>query len=208
MEEIKPHAVKLILPKDGSTPDVLPWQSLRKCSKAAPELHGDYLDYPNVDSMGRIVVSPPAPAEANVTGDAPSAPDDPEGWDTWTRNKVYDIEKIVRAERRGRGWTVYVKWEGVPTATPEPLSKLLGETNHPQILQEIRECQEKFYDEFPESRPKDEETQLSHVADRPRREGVVYANIAQVCTTPTSVIATAMSAMAMSLGRMAHSQAP
>ena len=46
---VKPHAVLLEVPSDGSVPDVLPWQSLRKCSFAAPFFHDPELVLPDVD---------------------------------------------------------------------------------------------------------------------------------------------------------------
>ena len=52
VKRVKPHAVLLEVPKDGSVPDVLPWQSLRKCSFAAPHFHDDELPLPAVDDRG------------------------------------------------------------------------------------------------------------------------------------------------------------
>ena len=52
----------------------------------------------------------------------------------WTRTKSYEIEIIVSATRVGRGWQLQVKWKGYPTATPEPLYRILADTNHPDIL--------------------------------------------------------------------------
>ena len=50
--KVKPHAVCLEVPKDGSVPDVLPWQSLRKCAFAAPHFHDDELPVPEVGDHG------------------------------------------------------------------------------------------------------------------------------------------------------------
>ena len=48
-----------------------------------------------------------------------------------------------------------VKWEGYPDTTPEPLWKILKQTNHPDILRDIKQCKEDFYLQHPNARAAD-----------------------------------------------------
>ena len=70
-------------------------------------------------------------------------------------NQEYAIERIVSATKVGRGWTLQVKWEGYPDTTPEPLWKIVKQTNHPDILRDIKKCKEDFYLQHPNARAAD-----------------------------------------------------
>ena len=98
VEEVRPHAVRVALPKDGSVPDLTAWQSLRKCSRSRPVLHDDDLPLPEIDSHGRVVVR----REGTAAPDPEPSPDPGAPADD-----RYEVESIVRAERRGRGWSLY-----------------------------------------------------------------------------------------------------
>ena len=148
VDAVKPHAVKLIVPKDGSVPEVQPWQSLRKCSFAAPHFHHHEMPVPTVDDTGVPVIrDPDAPTAATVPqlADAPLPPaDDPDDpYATWTDKRTYDVERIVGAEQLpNRGWLISVKWKGFHDdhITPEPLHKLLKTITDPGILQQINDA--------------------------------------------------------------------
>jgi hypothetical protein len=71
---VKPHAVRLVIPRDGSVPDVLPWQSLRKCTFAAHHFQRDDLPLPVVDDSYTPLIRPEAPDETQVTHTAPDPP--------------------------------------------------------------------------------------------------------------------------------------
>ena len=153
--EVQPHAVRLEIPRDGSVPDVLPWQSLRKCSLAAPRFHHDDLPSPSVDSAMVPMVpevddgvrSRPAPAEPPE--DAPAI--DPTGWSTWTPSSVYEIERIVSAEMMPNGkWRLHVMWKGYDgQITPEPMKKILETVTDPALLAEIERLKEEFLASHP-----------------------------------------------------------
>ena len=68
----------------------------------------------------------------------------------WTKDKLYTIERIVSAEYVNDSWRVQVKWEGYEQTTPEPLQNILRDTNHPDILAEIKQCQRDFRMAHPE----------------------------------------------------------
>ena len=139
--QVRPHAVLLDLPKDGSVPDVIPWQSLRKCSYAPRHFHRDDLPRPQTDEHGRVVVD-----DADPVSDDDDAPvdDGSNGYSSWSPDALYEIERIVSAKRVGAGWRLMVKWKGYPEATPEALSKILQQTKHPDILADIERCKMDF----------------------------------------------------------------
>ena len=64
-------------------------------------------------------------------------------------DKEYEIERIVSATRVGRGWVLQVKWKGYPDATPEPLGKVMRQTNHPDILSQIEKCKTDYLASHP-----------------------------------------------------------
>ena len=70
-------------------------------------------------------------------------------------NQEFAIERVVSAIKVGRGWTLQVKWEGYPDTTPEPLWKILKQTNHPDVLGDIKKCKEDFYLQHPGARAAD-----------------------------------------------------
>ena len=150
--EVKPHAVRLEKP-DGSRPEILPWQHLSKCSLAPPTFHDDELDLPAVDDCGRVLAPVPAPSAPPPPGpfDAPPADNgqDDDGWASWRPERLYEIERITRAYRQGSGWRVVVKWKDNPETTPERLSSILRQTQHPDILKEIEEAKRRYLDEHP-----------------------------------------------------------
>ena len=142
----KPHAVLLEIPLDGSVPDVLPWQSLRKCSFAAPFFHDPDLVLPDVDEHALpMVPEARAPATHRVVP-SPALPIEttPDEWHTWNETALFEIESIVGAEQSGRGWKVQVKWEGHPTVTTERLSAILSRVSDPRILGEIELCKAEY----------------------------------------------------------------
>ena len=166
--EVKPHAVKLEVPKDGSVPDVLRWQSLRKCSKAPLHFHDDDMPLPMVDERERMFVPP----DREDVGDAAASPNDPVGgappppadrdhdWTTWTPSTRYEIEEVLEARRRGGGWTLTVKWKGYVQTTDEAESRVVRDIHgDPDLLRQIEECKRRYRAAHPEatvpSRPRD-----------------------------------------------------
>ena len=84
----------------------------------------------------------------------------------------YEVESIVRAERRGRGWSLYVKWAGFPDVTCEPLSRLTHDTQHPDILRQIKERQDAYDLEHPAREPRPEVPRPEPTRVQPGRTGV------------------------------------
>ena len=133
--DVRPHAVRLRIPPDA--PPVMEWQSLRKCSKAPSQLH-DYSSTVPVDIRGHLLTTPPVSdvMDASVSGKQEAI--------------RYLIERILRAERKGSGWQLTVKWVGYDEVTYEPLSRIVADTRgDPDIARQIRECQEAYLIEHP-----------------------------------------------------------
>ena len=150
---VKPHAVKLHVPTDGSVPEVLEWQSLRKCSFAAPFFHDPETPLPDVNEQG-LPLMPEEPTSSVTENDTGlNADDDHDGREAseieYDKDKEYEIERVVSAVKAGRGWTLQVKWAGYPGTTPEPLWKVLRDTNHPDILKDIERCKADYYLQHP-----------------------------------------------------------
>ena len=68
----------------------------------------------------------------------------------------YLIERILRAEPRGRGWVVLVKWRDYDDVTAEPLSAIIRDTRgDPDILNQIQDAQKRYREEHPDRVPAD-----------------------------------------------------
>ena len=143
MTAVRPHAVRLQVPKDGSVPAVLPWQSLRKCSFAAPHFHDRELLLPDINEQGLPMIPEDEDEVDDTIAPAPE-PLDLDGEDP--------IERIVSAVKVGRGWSLQVKWEGYPDTTKEPLWRITSQTNHPDILRDIERCKQDYYLQHPSAK--------------------------------------------------------
>ena len=63
----------------------------------------------------------------------------------------YMIERITHAEKKSKGWRLTVKWIGYDQPTNEPLSSIIRDTRgEPEIMSQVRECQERFLSEHPQ----------------------------------------------------------
>ena len=171
VERVKPHAVRLTLPKDGSVPDVLPWQSLRKCAFAAPYFHDDHMLLPDTADSGLPMIQ--APLTEVRSNDVETNHDEvsqDNGWSTWSPENKYEIERIVSAETIGNGWRLSVKWSGYPDATPEALHKILKQVKNPIILDQIKQCQEDYLTSHPAERAVSEATIIQPDRIQPQRQ--------------------------------------
>ena len=151
--DVKPHAVKLEVPHDGSVPGVLAWQSLRKCSLAAPHFHSPDMPIPEVDDAGLPLADDSDPDQDGQGSKGDEEEPSNEG-NPLPANDRYEIDRIVSAEPSGPGWSVYVKWKGYNEVGREPMSKILSSSgHHPEIVSEIKRCQEDYYLQNPQAAP-------------------------------------------------------
>ena len=149
---VKPHAVLLEVPKDGSVPDVIPWQSLRKCSFAAPHFHDEDMPIPEVGDHGLPLTSTPAVTNTGAAQIPSTTLADPMGWNEYTASTRYEIERIVSASRLPGGWRYMVKWVGYPDPTPEAQWKILRDTQNPEILAQMEQCKQDYLSTHPAER--------------------------------------------------------
>jgi hypothetical protein len=150
--KVKPHAVCLEVPKDGSVPDVIPWQSLRKCSFAAPHFHDEDMPIPEVGDHGLPLAEVPIVPVNEGASAVSTHLADPMGWSTYTADTRYVIERIVSATRLPGGWRFMVKWAGYPDPTPEPQWKILRDTADPTILEQMEQCKQDYLSTHPAER--------------------------------------------------------
>ena len=139
--EVKPHAVRLDMADCGDAPRLEEWQSVRKCTRVKP-VH-DELDSaaPYSDEYGRVLAGPD---ETIPSAPLPSQESEEVG------ESRYLIERVLRAEPRGRGWVVYVKWLDYDDVTAEPVSAIVRDTRgDPDILNQINDAQRRYRDEHP-----------------------------------------------------------
>ena len=117
---------------------------MRKCTKIRPAQVDLDSAIPQCDAHGRVLV--------HADGSIPVEPSE-EQEPGVTR---YLIERILRAEPRGRGWVVLVKWRDYDDVTAEPLSAIIRDTRgDPDILQQIQDAQQRYRDEHPHRVPAD-----------------------------------------------------
>jgi len=129
--EVRPHAVRLAIPKDGSVPAIGEWQLIRRMEPASAEVHRPHLNDPRMTEMGI-----PVPGTA---GDVTVDVVDPD--------QVYEIDRILRATKVGGKYVLWVKWRGYQDPTPVPRAQLLLDTNNPALLLEIDEAVSRYREE-------------------------------------------------------------
>ena len=129
--EVRPHAVRLAIPKDGSVPAIGEWQLIRRMEPASAEVHRPHLNDPRMTEMGI-----PVPGTA---GDVTVDVIDPD--------QVYEIDRILRATKVGGKYILWVKWRGYQDPTPVPRAQLLQDTNNPALLLEIDEAVSRYREE-------------------------------------------------------------
>lgn len=135
--EVRPHKVLLDVPTDGSVPEVLPWQSLRKCSLAADHLHDEDLPVPDVDDETGLVLMPEDEVEEGALRRPKEVIDVYKGW---TRSRLYEISRIISAELRDDEWFLYVLWKHYDEPTPELESVIRETVKDEEILAQIQRC--------------------------------------------------------------------
>ena len=131
---MRPHAVRLEVPKDGSVPIINEWQLIRRCEPASADEVMPSPDDPVLDESGyRLPVSP---AERGLT-----AVDD---------DTVYEIDRILSAEKVQGRYRLWIKWKDHADATPEWKSDIERQTSHPGLLQEIQDAVQRCRDQLNE----------------------------------------------------------
>lgn len=107
--DIKPHAVRLHIPTDGSAPRIREWQSPRKLAPV------------NTPVADHTPVHQPITTEQGVLAKAPPAPV-PEP------DREFEVDRVLVADRDEKGrLQVWLLWKGYPEATARLWSQLRRE---------------------------------------------------------------------------------
>ena len=126
--DVRPYAVLLEVPSDGSVPRISEWQLIRRCEPAPDEENNPDKDDPVLTERG-------IPLPEHVATEDSEADD------------VYDIEKILRAERVAGRYRLWIKWKGYSAATPMWSSELRAQSCNADLLKEIDDAIRRFREE-------------------------------------------------------------
>ena len=127
--EVKPHAVRLEIPTDNSVPRVQEWQPMRRVSVSRPDEHRPDGTEPHLTNSG-LSIRPPSLG----------SPPPPNGDLDENGDQLYEIDRVVRAEKVGGRYRIYLRWKGHSDITFRDHAELLAETSNPQILLEIKDA--------------------------------------------------------------------
>ena len=128
--DVRPHAVLLEVPKDGSVPAISEWQLIRRCEPATVEVRQPGPLDPKFSEDGVCVPGATAPAAA------PAAEE--------YGDEAYEIDKVLRAEKVGGRYMIWVKWRGYVDPTPVPRAQLVAESANEELLREVEEAVERY----------------------------------------------------------------
>jgi len=117
--------VLLEVPTDGSVPQIQPWQSIRRCE---PSPDHEILPEPTDPRMGEVGVPLPIAEVPDEAGPSADVDDDDE---------VYEIEKVLSAEKVGGRYRLWIKWKGYDEVTPQWKSVLLRESCNQELIDEV-----------------------------------------------------------------------
>ena len=138
--EVRPHAVRLEVPKDGSVPIVNEWQLIRRCEPAPAHEEMPHDNDPELHESGYRIPTPSVDR-------GPTAVDD---------DTVYEIDRILSAEKVHGRYRLWIKWKDHADATPEWKSDIERQTSHPELLQEIQDAVQRCREQLNEGREDDD----------------------------------------------------
>ena len=129
--EVRPHAVLLEIPKDGSVPRINEWQLIRRCEPSPDEEALPHSNDPRITEAG-----------VPLTLDGGTMPEDVADDDA-----LYEVEKILRAEKIGNKYRLWIKWVGYDEPTPMWKTHLTAQPLSDELLKEIEEACQHYRDE-------------------------------------------------------------
>ena len=101
-------------------------------------------------------------------------------------DKLYGIDKILRATKVGGKYILWVKWRGYQDPTPVPRAQLLQDTNNPALLTEIDEAVARYRDE--KRLAEDDEDEPEHddhdAPDDPREPELLTGRVPRIHRPP------------------------
>ena len=161
--DIGHHSVLLEVPKDGSVPAISEWQSIRRCEPAEPP-ERDQLPQPDDPKMTERGV----PLPTTNTNETDQLEDD---------DTVYEIDRILKAEKIGNRYRLLVKWKGNYDPSPMWRSDLVNQTTNEDLLEEIEDAVQRCREELREANEIDDDPVVAdkeeevHVAEGGETDG-------------------------------------
>ncbi|MDC0525347.1 DDE-type integrase/transposase/recombinase [bacterium] len=123
--EVKPHAVRLEVPNDGSVPQVNEWQLIRRISPAHEGEHTPDENSPVITDMG-VPLPSVSPDVHHHHGDCDDG--------------IYDIERISHAQGVGNVYRIWIKWRHYDELTWRWRHELVQETSNAEVLEQIEQA--------------------------------------------------------------------
>ena len=152
--EVKPHAIRLEVPSDGSVPRVQEWQLIRKAVSAKPGEHEPPPDTPQLTEKG-ILLNPSRKPKV------------------YDPSELWEIEEVSHAVKVGNRYQIWIKWKDSDELTWEWRSDLVNQGDlNDELLSDIEKEVEKertrlrsqhymYDDEEPEPPAPEEPTRYS-----------------------------------------------
>ena len=128
--ELRPHAVRLEVPTDGSVPRVNEWQLRRRVARAPAHSHGPGDDAPIITEAGLLIPGEIAAPRVDPLGGDPYSGDETE----------YKIDCVKYAEKVGRYYKIWLKWVGHEELSWRWRHELVTETTNAELLKEIEDA--------------------------------------------------------------------
>ena len=126
--EVRPHAVRLQIPDDGSVPRINPWQLIRRCEPSPTDEVLPSENDPVLTDQG-----------IPLSGSSEQTP-------TWDPTLIYEIERIIEAQKLGNRYRLLVKWEGWTDPTWEWKSDIEKQDISQALQDEINDAVERYKD--------------------------------------------------------------
>jgi hypothetical protein len=124
--EVKPHAVRLEIPSDGSVPRINEWQLIRRVHPAREDEHVPPDSSPALTELGIPVPRMTDSTTPLVVTGSPDADD-----------TDYAIDHVSHAEKVGSAYKIWLKWTGFADLGWRWRHELVRETSNPELLEEV-----------------------------------------------------------------------
>ena len=128
--EVKPYAVRLEVPKDGSVPAVNEWQLIRRLSPASAHEHSHDSDAPVLTESGVLVPHSTPSVPPRTAADALDGPLDAD-------DDVYVVDRVSHAEKVMGMYKIWIKWKGYSELTWRWRHELQREETNATVLREV-----------------------------------------------------------------------
>ena len=134
--EVRPHAVRVEVPRDRSVPIVQEWQLIRRVRPASPGDHApDHTTQPIITGTGILA---PSAVGTHIPGVTPSGVNDVgQAVSTDDQNLECEIDSVQHAERVQGKYRIYIKWKGYSEVSWMWRADLLRQPLNEELLADI-----------------------------------------------------------------------